>query len=248
MKLPVFISHIHEEQEVALAFKELVDSSFLGMIDTFVSSEASSMGMGAKWLDTISTALKRCVVEVIVCSPTSVLRPWIQFEAGAGWVRDIPVIPLCHSGLTPSSLPVPLNLLNGAIATDHDSVASIFPVLATALGSTVPNTDLAMFLSRMERFELHYMFWDDCLRAFRLINSFHKDMLQNLRAGRTVSIPLNEKQVAQIENLQHFLRENELVDYQGRQSIILGPTPRFDCTFRPLGELRDVLSAPECIL
>ena len=92
----VFISHIAEEKEVAIAVKELIESSFLGLIEVFVSSDQHSIGMGQKWLDQISAALKECVVEIVLCSPKSINRPWINFEAGAGWVRDISVIPLCH--------------------------------------------------------------------------------------------------------------------------------------------------------
>jgi len=95
------VSHIHEEKEVALAFKEVVEKSFLNLIDVFVSSDGSSISMGDKWLDTITDALKNCSVEIIACSPISVQRPWIQFEGGAGWVRGIPVVPLCHSGVKP---------------------------------------------------------------------------------------------------------------------------------------------------
>jgi hypothetical protein len=42
----VFISHIIEEKKVAIAFKELIESSFLGMIDLFVSSDDASIRLG----------------------------------------------------------------------------------------------------------------------------------------------------------------------------------------------------------
>jgi hypothetical protein len=58
----VFISHITEEQEVALAFKDLIESSFLGMIEIFVSSDHDNIRMGQKWIDQISNALKECAV------------------------------------------------------------------------------------------------------------------------------------------------------------------------------------------
>lgn len=57
----------------------------------------------------MNTALNLASVHVILCSPESVARPWIQFEAGAAQIRGIPIIPICHSGLTPAQLPVPLS-------------------------------------------------------------------------------------------------------------------------------------------
>lgn len=109
-KTLVFISHITPEKEVAIAFKELIEESFLNMIEVFVSSDGESINMGQRWLESITVALKKCSIEIVLCSPQSVQRPWINFEAGAAWIRDIPVIPLCHSGMEPSKLPVPLNL------------------------------------------------------------------------------------------------------------------------------------------
>ena len=38
-KAIVFISHICEEREIAVAFRELVTLSFLGLIEVFVSSD-----------------------------------------------------------------------------------------------------------------------------------------------------------------------------------------------------------------
>ena len=136
----VFISHIHEEKDLAIAFKELVEASFLNMIEVFVSSDGQSISMGDKWLDNISYALKTCAVEIMVCSTISIQRPWIHFEGGAGWVRGIPVIPLCHSGMTPSLLPIPLKLLNGGVASDSNSVKGVLAVLAQGVEFQCPKS------------------------------------------------------------------------------------------------------------
>jgi TIR domain len=110
----VFISHIDDEKEIAAAFKSLIEKAFLGLINVFVSSDARSIELGERWLNAITEALKTCAIEFIICSPISIKRPWINFEAGAGWVRDVPVVPLCHPGIQPAGLPLPLNLLQGA--------------------------------------------------------------------------------------------------------------------------------------
>ena len=158
----VFISHITEEKEIAIAFKELIESNFLGMLDVFVSSDEDSIHMGQKWLDRISNGLKTCAIEIVLCSPISISRPWINFEAGAGWVRDIPVIPLCHSGIEPATLPIPLNLLQAAKANEVSSLKLIFPVLAQAIGAKTPNIDFDDFVAKVAKFEIRYTFWDAC--------------------------------------------------------------------------------------
>src|SRR5947209_1191798 len=149
----VFISHIMEEKEIALALKRLVESTFLNMIEVFVSSDPTSIKLGRKWLDEITYALKHCSVEIILASPASVKRPWINFEGGSGWVREIPVIPLCHSGMIPSKLPAPLGTLQAATATEEAELKLIFPVLADAVGCTLPQIDFSEFVSVVEDFE-----------------------------------------------------------------------------------------------
>ncbi len=149
----VFISHISEEKEIAVALKNLVESSFLDMIDVFVSSDPTSLKMGRQWLNEIEQALRVCAIEIILASPESVKRPWINFEGGSGWIRGIHVIPLCHSGMTPGKLPQPLAALQSAIATDKRQLGAIFPVLAEAIGCSLPQVDLAPFISAVQKFE-----------------------------------------------------------------------------------------------
>jgi hypothetical protein len=150
----VFISHITEEKEIAQALKRLVESTFLNMIEVFVSSDPTSIKLGRKWLDEITHALKNCAVEIILASPESVKRPWINFEAGSGWIRDIPVIPLCHSNMVPAKLPAPLGSLQAATATEESQLKLIFPLLADAVGCRLPEIDYSAFISVVMEFEV----------------------------------------------------------------------------------------------
>jgi len=44
----------------------------------------------------------------VLCSPSSLTRPWINFEAGWGWGwKRISVVPICHSGQKKDRLPFP---------------------------------------------------------------------------------------------------------------------------------------------
>jgi hypothetical protein len=149
----VFISHITEEKEITLALQDLVKQAFLDMIDVFVSSDPTSIGLGKKWLNAITEALKDCSVQIILASPESVTRPWINFEAGAAWIRDIEVIPLCHSGITPSHLPSPLSALQSAVATEVNGLKQIFPLLAKALSCKPPEIDFSGFIKVVNDFE-----------------------------------------------------------------------------------------------
>ncbi|MGD9824591.1 hypothetical protein [Desulfobacter sp.] len=186
----VFLSHIFEERELAIHFKSLIEDSFLDLIDVFVSSDDRSIGLGRKWLNNdITHALNGCTVELVLCSPVSVKRPWINFEAGAaGWIRGIPVVPLCHSGMEPGKLPVPLNLLQAGKLTETFSLKFVFPVLANALGSRTPRVDFSAFIQNAVDFEKKYTFWNSCNSAFQIINNINPQIIDALRNQNVVSL------------------------------------------------------------
>ncbi len=220
----VFVSHITAEGEVAQLFKNLVSAHFLGLIDVFVSSDGQTISMGQRWLDSITKALNDCVIEIVVASPESVTRPWVNFEAGAGWVRNIPVIPLCHSGLVPSALPVPLNLLQSARATDQADLKRIFDVLAKALGGTTPTVDFSKFIADVAAFEKQYTFWKACNAAFDVLQRALPGLVAALIGGQDVEIELNDKQIAIIEPHANFLGTHSILTFNPRTAVSVGPT------------------------
>ena len=144
----VFISHISEEAPLAHALKKWIKTTFLDQWEVFVSSDSDSIPAGNKWLDQIDSALHSAKVLVILCSPASIQRPWINFEAGCGWIKRVPIIPICHSGLTKSRLPMPLSLFQ-CIDIDESSFAqTLFKSLASHLEVKVlPKIDYSAFLN-----------------------------------------------------------------------------------------------------
>jgi len=137
----VFISHISAETEIARRLKQRLDGDFLGMLEIFVSSDRETIRAGQKWLDEVDRALRAADAELILCSRESVGRPWVNFEAGAAWLRRIPVIPVCHSGLALTELPVPLNLLQGVECASAEGLQKLYDALAAVLGVKTPAVD-----------------------------------------------------------------------------------------------------------
>jgi hypothetical protein len=244
-KAIVFISHIFEEREIAIAFRELIESSFLGLIDVFVSSDEHSIAVGQKWLNNITEALKTCAVEVILCSPQSVKRPWINFEAGAGWIRDIPVIPLCHSGIEPSKLPLPLNLLQAANAGEVASLQLVFPVLAQAINARAPKVDFNDFIAKVKEFEIKYTFWDQCNSAFAKLNTVIPEILPHLQKNTTLQFGATETQIGQLEQATSFLEKNEILKLKRQGSTTWSDKGvHHGCLLIPLPKLQIILSDP----
>lgn len=159
----IFISHISEEKEMAILLKKLIEKSYWEIFDVFVSSDGKSINPGDKYLDTITDNLKECVVELIICSPKSVTKPWINFEAGAGWIRNIPTIPLCYAGMEAKNLPIPISVLQAIKMSDALSLKSIFRTLSKAIGTdNIPDVDLTDFINEVKNFESKYVSGNGC--------------------------------------------------------------------------------------
>lgn len=250
-KKVVFISHITEEKELALAFKKLIEASFLGMMEVFVSSDENDIPMGQKWLDNITEALKNCVIEVILCSPQSVKRPWINFEAGAGWIRGISVIPLCHSGMSPSELPMPLNLLQAAQANQVSSLKLIFPVLANAIGAQTPKNDFTEFILQVQNFERQYTFWDECNNAFAFILEMLPESISALESQGFYKFGLREADMntAQFKQKIRFLITNNIMEFSDGDYFAMGAKGILrGCILRALEKFIHISNDEKCIL
>jgi hypothetical protein len=95
----VFISFIHEEIEWAECVQGFINLILGSDAAPFMSSDKFQVYAGEKWLDRIMGELKESKVVLLMLSKESVKRPWVNFEAGAAWTRDIVTIPVCFGGL-----------------------------------------------------------------------------------------------------------------------------------------------------
>lgn len=140
----VFISHISEEAALATVLKDWIESSFVGQCNVFVSSDRDDIPAGSKWVEEIDKALEEAVTLLVLCSPTSLSRPWINFETGCGWIKRVPIVPICHSGQKKGTLPAPLSLFQALELEDQDFTEHLLSGLAKYLGfSKIPRIDQA---------------------------------------------------------------------------------------------------------
>ena len=81
-----FISFIHEEQQVATAVRNLLRDKLGHEHNFFLSADNWQMRAGEDWFNRLRDELGRARVVILLLSPNSISRPWINFEAGAGWL------------------------------------------------------------------------------------------------------------------------------------------------------------------
>ncbi|HEP1375020.1 TPA: toll/interleukin-1 receptor domain-containing protein [Streptococcus pyogenes] len=114
----IFISHITEERDVAIELKKELSKYYRGMVTFFVSSDSVSIESGSDYYETIISNLKKCHFMITLCSPQSVKREWINFEAGFGVSRGIGVTPLLYKGLEFKDITSPIQRMQGYIMSD----------------------------------------------------------------------------------------------------------------------------------
>jgi hypothetical protein len=107
----IFLSFIHEEGDAALAIHNFIEKVFDPEIGIFRSSDTATIYAGEQWMERIFHELKSAKVLISLLSPASLARPWINFEAGAAWMTNVKVIPVCLGGLTADRLPKPYSNL-----------------------------------------------------------------------------------------------------------------------------------------
>jgi L-histidine Nalpha-methyltransferase len=154
MSATIFISHISDESELADVLKDAISKDFLGIARVFVSSDLESIQAGQLWLNEIEQRLEGAAAVVVFCSPKSISRPWINFEAGAAWLHKKPIVPVCYNGLTLGQLPMPMSLLQGIVATDPVGLRRLYMRIAEKVDASIlPNRDFAELAARLRALE-----------------------------------------------------------------------------------------------
>ena len=125
----IFLSHVSSEEPLAKVLKKWIETAFEGRVKVFVSGAIDDLPAGEPWLDSLNQALSEAKGLIVLFSPYSITRPWVIFESGGAWVRNIPIISICHSGQTKADLPPPLSFFQaldlGAPGFFHDLVQSL---------------------------------------------------------------------------------------------------------------------------
>ncbi len=142
---------------MAQLIKRYLFGGFPEALDIFVSSDLSTIKAGENWLDEVSDSLKSTQLLIVLVSPESLGRPWINFEAGAGWIREIPVIPVCHSGLTLIDLPIPLNLFQAIEINNIAHLLKLFDGVANLLEDNTPEIKYTEIISEVRTLEANYI-------------------------------------------------------------------------------------------
>jgi len=128
----LFISHIHEEAPLAKVFKDWLEEKTAGYWNVFVSSDPRSNAAGEKWFSLVNESLENNRILIALCSPAALKSLWIGYEIGYSAAKNVPIIPICHSGLGFSQLPPFVGNNTGLDLNDQKLENNLFDALHKA--------------------------------------------------------------------------------------------------------------------
>lgn len=249
MRKTIFISHITEEAKLARLLKQEIESRTAGYVDVFVSSDGKSIEAGKEWLEAIKNGLNNADLMIALCSKESVARSWVNFEIGAGWSRQIHVIPACHTNILPSQLTKPIDMLQGVSIGRLDGLKTIFEKIAEVTqgnSEKISQGDYSEILARINDFEEEYGF---TARAEQLLKNLMNEipemskLIEEATIGNVYELwiprmkySLNEKEILK-------LKEMDIMSIStGEHATIFGSEfePRIECRITLLERFSDL--------
>lgn len=102
----IFISHATANARLATTLAEALES--LGAT-AFLSSRAGDIRADEDWLRGIERALQEADAYIVLLTPESTLRPWVNFEAGAAWFSEKQLLFVRVHSLAPEDIPLPIS-------------------------------------------------------------------------------------------------------------------------------------------
>jgi hypothetical protein len=144
----IFISRIEEHKEIADKLKKFLEKIFPDKVKVFVANDPVSIPFSQDWFESIKDGIKKCNLMIILSTPESLSRPWINFEAGAATILNKKIGPICFQGQRAGNLPSPLNYIRSQAIdcyNDENFVShfeNLIQIIANEIGISVPIVDL----------------------------------------------------------------------------------------------------------
>jgi tetratricopeptide (TPR) repeat protein len=128
-QLNILISHAYDERGLAEAWKKLIETTSMGAINVWFSSDTGATGgveMGKPWLEDLYQRLTESDFILAIQTPASAGRPWIMWECGvaSGIVRERGIIPIVYS-MARGELANPLTIYQTYQGDDENQVREV---------------------------------------------------------------------------------------------------------------------------
>ena len=122
----IFISHATANARLARTLADALES--LGAT-TFLSSRAGDIRADEDWWSGIKRALQEADAYIILLTPESTLRPWVNFEAGAAWFFKKQLLFVRVQALAPEDIPLPISSRQVYALDDGEQLEAVLDAL-----------------------------------------------------------------------------------------------------------------------
>ncbi len=198
----VFISHSHDEKELALAWRDLVRATTAGVVKVWLSTDTNpggGMPIGEEWRESLYRNLREATHVFAVVSSRSLNRPWVVWEAGVatGIAKERKLVPLVFS-MPIGELSGPISSYQAYGAEDRDTVKEVCYRLSRDAGQdpdiSIWDAPIERYLAQVARFRPPRAASPEDLEAWRLRFTTLRDQ------GREAEVPqLAEQFYASLE-------------------------------------------------
>lgn len=123
----VFLSHAAADRPMAQRIAEELQG-MLPDADVFVASRPGHIDTGEEWWPRIQHELREADAYVVLLTPNSIERPWINFECGAAWMIQRGLLTVSAGGLDRGKVPEPLKYFQiTSLEEGHEAAAAFRP-------------------------------------------------------------------------------------------------------------------------
>lgn len=136
----IFISHAVANRNIARSLADTLEAAREN-VTTFLASRPGDIRADEDWLEGIERALHEADTYIIFLTPESVLRPWVNFEAGVAWFfqRQRQLVFIRIQALSTDDIPLPINSRQVYAIDDKEQLIAVF----NALGLPLTDPELA---------------------------------------------------------------------------------------------------------
>ena len=150
--MKVLISHIQDEYPLAETLKTWLESSFLEKFDVDLNQDIEVVKSGNAWLKQVESLYAMNTLLIVLCGAESVKHKWVDFKPGKLDCNRVPLMLICHSGLSQDRLPPQLSECD-ALDTAEDGFEGKFIAMVADKSrlDDVPTIDEMAFMDEIAR-------------------------------------------------------------------------------------------------
>ena len=125
----IFISHAVANAELARSVADALEDRGA---TTFLSSRAGDIRADEDWLPEVERALQESDAYLVLLTPESISRAWVNFEAGAAWFSGKQLVFAGIRALAHEEIPLPVAARQVYALDDPEQLAAILDVFQLA--------------------------------------------------------------------------------------------------------------------